>query len=227
MHNDYDISNLGLTAEPETIEPEAYTPPYNEKATGAVDRATYTVKFIGGGFRGESQDEKRDLVFSASTSKRNGKSYLAARFCVEVQDAMVHGKPVGTRRVYGRVDTIPESLKFQNVKEGRENANAFMDALRASGWTEPLRTNDDYKNAILTLIEQGSQTRALVIRSAWSNPKSTEYAGSGLSLRTEEELAAYAVPGDPDRVFSPGQYDGEPPKLLIQNEIKAFYPLKK
>lgn|SRR3990167_5324884 len=227
MHNDYDISSLNLTAEPEQIKPEAYTPPYSEKVAGALDRGTYAIKFVGGGFRGESQDEKRDCVFGASVSKKNGRSYLSARVCVEAADAIIHGQHVGPRRVYGRVDTIPESLKFQNVKEGRENANNFLDMLIAAGYTGSLRTNDDYKNALLTLIEQEATARALIVRSAWSNPKSTDYAGSGLSWRTEDELAANAVPGDPDRVFSPGQYEGEPPKLLIQNDIKAFYPASK
>jgi len=231
MTTDYDLSSLNLTAEPEAVEPEAYTPPYDTN-TGAIDTGTYMAKFAQGSFKGSSPDEKLDVQFGSATCKKNGKTYLAARFSVEVSGAKKQGKDVANRRIYGRVDLIPEGMRFQNVRPGRENATSFADLLIASGWTGSLRSNDDYKNALLSLIEKEAALKVRVTKSAYSNPKSTEYAGSGLSWRGDDEINAHLVTDeqgnvDYDHVYSPGSYDGQPPIIPVQNEIRNFYPIKK
>lgn len=218
-NTDFDLTSLGITKEPETIEPEAYVPPFTEVNKDPVDAGTYTAKLVDGAFKLDGHT--RPIRISSAKSKRNNQTYLAVSFVTEVQDAVVGGKNVGTKRVFTKVNTIPESLLFNEVKAGRENANSFMDALRAAGFTGSLQSNEDYINALLELIEQNALVRQRLDWNAYSNPNSTEYAGTGETVRGMKNF-----PLKPDGSHDPRIKIGES-VILAQNETKAFYPAKK
>lgn len=220
MTADFDITDLGLTAVPEEVEPEAYVPAYSTE-NKPVDAGTYAATLIEGSFEDEGP-----VIFGSATSKKNGKSYLAARFQVAISDAIINGVNVGTRNLYGRVNAIPESLIFNEVKKGRESANQFMDLLRAAGYSGPLVTWDDYKNALLSLIEANAPLRVRVDWSAYSNPTSTDYAGTGETLRGMKNfpIGSNGKP-DPHAVFLQGS--AQEHSVLARNELKGFYPAAK
>jgi hypothetical protein len=229
----FDITDLGLTAEPETIAPEEYVAPWEDTQL-PIDKAIYEAKLVDGKFKvNGSADQRTSVRFGKATSKKNGQGYLMAEFAVEVQ-GFVNKHSVGSRFIYGRVDCIPEKLKFEKTKAGRENANAFMDLLVAFGYTGRLASNDDYANALLGLVESGAIGRASIDKEIYSNPKSNEYVGTGDTIRGEEN-----IPGVPDgqggftdvgiRMLGPGHYADETkrPILLAKNVIKRVYPIKK
>lgn len=219
MSMDFDISELNLTAEPETIEPDAYVKPYNEISNEPIDKGIYTVNFVDGQFKDDNK--KRPIRLGSVTSKKNGKTYLSAEFCLQVTDAKIGGKDVGQRKSWGRVNAIPESVNFQNVKKGREQANSFADMLVAAGWKEPLTSNDDYVNALLTIVEQEAEVRWRTDWSAYSNPNSTEYAGTGETVRGMDNFPLSPEGGHNPRIEIGGAI------ILARNDTKGFYPSKK
>jgi hypothetical protein len=227
----FDITDLNLTAEPEVVAPEEYTPPYNTQSM-PIDKGTYNGNLVDGGFK--EGNSTFPVVFSAATSKKNGQSYLAARFAMEIPEATINKNPTKRpQRIYGRVDTIPEKLKFENYKETRANANAFMDLLKALGYTGSLTSNEDYRNAIIEMTAKQAAGRVRVDKQAYCNPKSTDYEGCGHTIRGEDSFIGItdesgAIVDVGLRVKCPAAvHNGDGPVLLAQNEIKAVYPAKK
>lgn len=228
----FDISDLNLSATPEEIAPNEYVLPWGDDQL-PIDKGIYDAKIIDGKFKTGDGDNRSVVRFGKSTSKKNGQTYPSMEFAVEVQ-GLVKGVSVGNRFVYGRVDAIPEHLKFDKTKAGRENANSFRDLLVAFGFTGGLGSWDDYQNAIISLIENGAIGRASVDKEVYSNPKSSEYIGTGESIKGEENII-----GIPDgnggftdvgiRTLGPGHYANETqrPVLLAKNVIKRVYPVKK
>lgn len=217
---DFDLSDLNLTADPETIEPDAYVKPYNEISNEPIDKGIYDLKLVDGQFKDDG-GKKRPIRLGSVTSKKNGKTYLSAEFCIEVNDAKVGGKIVGTRKSWARVNAIPESVNFTNVKKGREQANSFADMLIAAGWKDPLTSNDDYLNALLTVVEGEAELRGRTDWSAYSNPNSTEYAGTGDTVRGMDNF-----PAMPDGSFNP-RIEIAGAVILARNDWKGFYPTRK
>lgn len=227
-----DITELNLTATPEEIAPEEYVLPWGDDQL-PIDKAIYDAKLVDGKFKTGNGDDRTPVMFTTATSKKNGQTYPAMRFAVEV-DGLVKGVSVGKRFVYGRVDAIPEHLKFEKTKAGRENASALRDLLVAFGFTGRLGAWEDYQNAAITLVEQGAMGRASIDKEIYSNPKSSEYIGTGESIKGEENII-----GVPDgnggftdvgiRALGPGHYGNEAqrPILLANNVIKRVYPVKK
>ncbi len=219
---DYDLTDLGLTKEPETVEPEAYVPAYDAVNTDPIDKGTYPVKFIDGQFKNE--DKKEPIRIGTVKSKKNGQTYLSIEVALEVKDAKVQGKTFEKKRTWARVNTMPESLIFQNVKPGREKANSLMDMLIAGGYKGSLRSNDDYVNGALTLVENESEARARLDKTAYCNPNSKDYAGCEHTIRGEANFNI----DNGLRAACPGNHSDESrPILLAKNEVKAFYPATK
>lgn len=221
----FDLTELNLT-EPEIVPTDEYIPAFID-VSEPIDAGTYAIKFIAGEFTARgSKDDPKPIRVGSVTSKKNGKTYLSAEFQLEVQDAKVGGKVIGTRRVYARFNTMPESLIFQEVKHGRENANGFMDTLIAAGFTGSLRTNDDYINGVLTLIESNVSARARVDWEAYSNPNSQDYAGTGETFRGMKNFPQ-RIDGTYDPRINTKGADGSDVILLARNVVKAVYPAKK
>jgi len=225
-----DINDLNLVAEPEQVAPEEYVPPFTLISNDPLDKGIYIGKFIDGGFNVEGK--KKPYRLGTVHSKKNDKNYRSVEVAFEVEDAKINGKNVGTRRVWGRVNTMPESLIFREVRKGRENANGFMDMLRAGGYTGALASNDDYENALLTTIEDEAQVKLKVDKSAYCNPKSNDYPGCGNTVRGEDSfIGVDTSEGTTDvglRVLCPGDHtEATRPILLAKNEVKAYYPFKK
>ncbi len=216
-----DILGLEIVTVPQEVAPDEYVPPYDEISNDPIDKGTYTVTFIDGQFNVDNK--KKAVRFGTVTSKKDGNKYRSANFALEVQDAVLHGKTVGTRRFWsGRVNTIPEKLLFQQVKKGRENANSFSDMLRAAGYKGPLRSDDDYIDAILNLIEDRASARARIDKEAYCNPNSKEYAGCGHTIKGQDSFTIDGI-----RAKCPGDHtDATRPTLLASNVVKAFYPDK-
>lgn len=225
MIETFDLSDLNLT-EPEQVPADSYIPPFADLSE-PIDGGIYPIKFIDGEFTAKgSKDDPKPIRIGKVTSKKNGKDYLSVEYQIEVQEAKIAGKLVGTRRVYGRANCMPESLIFQEVKPGRENANGFMDMLVAGGYTGSLRSNDDYINGLLTLIEKGATARGRIEWEAFSNPKSQEYAGTGETIRGMKNFPQNTDGSYNPRVTTKGA-DGQDVILLARNVVKSVYPGKK
>lgn len=219
VEHDFDLTSLGITAEPEAVEPEAYVAPYSTEQL-PIDAGTYTANLIAGTFKSGGA-----INTTGATSKKNGKTYLAVEFQVRVNNATIKGKDVGQRNLFCRVDCIPESLKFTDVKKGREFANGFMDMLIAAGYKGSLVSNDDYLNALLGLIEDNASIRVRVDWNAFSNPKSQDYDGTGETLRGAKNFPI-GDDGQPDPHATFGSGDNEH-TVLARAEVRAFYPARK
>src|SRR5437667_311266 len=100
MTTSFDLTDLKLTAEPEIIEPEAYVAPYTDTEM-PIDKTLYNGRIVDGKFKHGDSDDRIPVRFGGSTSKKNGQTYLAAEFAVEV-DGTVGGKPAGKKFKYGR-----------------------------------------------------------------------------------------------------------------------------
>lgn len=222
----FDLTDLNLT-DPEQVPLDSYIPAFIDMSE-PIDAGTYVVKFIAGEFRpkGDKNADAKPIRQGSVTSKKNGKNYLSCEYQLEVQDAKQAGKVIGTRRVFGRVNTMPESLIFQEVKAGRENANGFMDLLIAAGYNQSLRTNDDYINGLLTLIEKTATARARIDWEAYSNPNSQDYSGTGETIRGMKNFPQN-VDGTYDPRITTKGADGSDVILLARNVVKAIYTPKK
>jgi len=227
----YDISQLGLTAEPETVEPESYVPAYSD-TNEPINAGTYSGKLVDGGFKIQGSNEKLAIQIGTMTSSKNGEKYLSAQFAVEVENAKVGEKTIGKRRVYGRVNLIPESLLFNKVKEGREKATSFADLLTSAGFTGTIVGPQGHLDALLALVAKEAPVKVTVDKVGYCNPNSKDYAGCGQRLKGEDSFTGIpsedgGLTGVGIRVECPGIHGGDRPILLARNEIKKFYPAGK
>src|SRR4051812_44136590 len=108
---DYDIGALGITAEPENIQPDEYVAPGRDN--DPIPAGTYSVIFVDGKFKQE--DRKLPIRPGKATLTKNGKTYLSCEYAVQITEGKFEG-----RVLFGRVNTIPEGLVFNEVKKGRE-----------------------------------------------------------------------------------------------------------
>jgi hypothetical protein len=212
-----DISNLGITAEPEFVASEEYVgASFNNEP---IPAGTYIGRFIDGEFKGEGND--RLLVRPGTvTSKKNDLKYLSAEFALEVTDGSF-----ARRRVYGRANTIPQHLIFNKTEAGRENTNQLMDHIRGAGFTGSLATAQEYMDALESLVLRSAPVRFSTDWQAYCSPNSKEYRGDGQSVRGMKKFPPAEGGKFNPRVTVTTTF-GEDVVLLAKNEIKGIYPPK-
>ncbi len=216
---DYDIGALGITAEPENIQPDEYVAPGADFEP--IPAGTYLVAFADGKFKAD--DEKLPIRPGKATLKKNGKTYLSCEYAVQIAEGKFEG-----RIIYGRVNTIPEGLVFNKVKPGRENATGFLDLLMAGG--SKLSANPDsseYLNALDTLVADGALVKASIDWEAYSSPTAKDYAGTGERMKGMKNFPLDSN-GQPNPRVEMVNAGGEGTHtVLAKNIIKGVYPSKR
>lgn len=225
----FDISELELGSEPIDVPSSEYVAP-SSGTFEPVPAGIYVGTLIPGKFKDRETGRTGTVRFGVVKSKQdNGKPYLSAEIASRITEGEYQG-----RLLFGRVNTIPYKFIFKDVEKGRENANAFMDLLRAAGYDGPLASNQDYSDAIQLVVGEERPGRISTDWSWYCNPNSTEYRGDGKTIRGMKKNASTA--NDAGEPLPDGQYNprlqyttefGETVTLLAKNELKAFYPPKK
>ncbi len=216
----FDIGSLNLTAEPTEIAPEDYVKPAGGEFE-PIPAGTYPAIAIKGKFNDRTTGKSSEIRFGGMTSKKNGKTYMSAEFALKITD----GKYAG-RLLFAKVNTMPESLIFNEVEKGRENANSYLDALMAFGYTGSLKSNEDYQTALEAIVGEERPIKANTNWEWYCNPNSTEYRGDGKTIRGQKNASLLADGTPNPRLTYLTEY-GDEVVLLARNVVKGLYAVKK